>query len=196
VSKLWIYPDNDPSQVLLETSDPVVIASILGERCVRFEQWRASKELPADASQDDILTAYRADIARLSREGGYASADVVRLRRDPSDPTWPEKARAARQKFLEEHTHNEDEVRFFVEGSGIFYLRLNGQVHAVLCERGDLISVCAGTRHWFDMGTEPHFCAIRLFGTPNGWVASFTGDTIAQRFPSFDALTRGGEERR
>ena len=28
-----------------------------------------------------------------------------------------------RQKFLSEHTHDDDEVRFFVEGAGAFYLR-------------------------------------------------------------------------
>jgi 1,2-dihydroxy-3-keto-5-methylthiopentene dioxygenase len=56
------------------------------------------------------------------------------------------------------------------------------------CERGDLLSVPAGTRHWFDMGTVPHFCAIRMFGSEAGWVAAFTGDPIAQRFPSFDAV--------
>jgi 1,2-dihydroxy-3-keto-5-methylthiopentene dioxygenase len=54
-----------------------------------------------------------------------------------------------------------------------------------LCERGDLISVPAGTRHWFDMGPAPRFTAIRLFTTPAGWVANFTGEPIARGFPSF-----------
>jgi 1,2-dihydroxy-3-keto-5-methylthiopentene dioxygenase len=56
----------------------------------------------------------------------------------------------------------------------------------VLCERNDLISVPAGTRHWFDMGPRPYFAAIRLFTRPDGWVARFTGDTIATRFPAFE----------
>jgi len=73
----------------------------------------------------------------------------------------------------------------------VFYLRLAGQVLAVGCARGDLIAVPAGTRHWFDMGTQPDFSAIRFFGTPEGWVASFTSDAIARRFPDADALTRG-----
>ena len=55
-----------------------------------------------------------------------------------------------------------------------------------LCERNDLIGVPAGIRHWFDMGPAPRFTAIRLFTTPKGWVAKFTGDTIAARFPAYD----------
>lgn len=49
--------------------------------------------------------------------------------------------------------------------------------------KGDLIGVPDGTRHWFDMSEEPHFVAIRLFTNPAGWVAEFTGDEIAARFP-------------
>src|SRR3546814_6097561 len=84
-----------------------------------------------------------------------------------------------RAKFLSEHTHADDEVRFFVEGSGQFYLHMNDRVYVMLCEAGDLISVPAGTRHWFDTGPNPMFTAIRLFVSPDGWVADFTGDPIA-----------------
>jgi 1,2-dihydroxy-3-keto-5-methylthiopentene dioxygenase len=59
-------------------------------------------------------------------------------------------------------------------------------VHLVLCETGDLISVPAGIRHWFDMGPTPHFTAIRLFTNPEGWIARFTGDPIADAFPRFE----------
>ena len=56
----------------------------------------------------------------------------------------------------------------------------------VLCERGDLISVPANTRHWFDMGSAPDFCALRFFCNNEGWVARFTGDSIAERFPGLE----------
>jgi 1,2-dihydroxy-3-keto-5-methylthiopentene dioxygenase len=35
------------------------------------------------------------------------------------------------------------------------------------------------------MGPEPYFTAIRLFTTPAGWVAKFTGERIARQFPSY-----------
>jgi 1,2-dihydroxy-3-keto-5-methylthiopentene dioxygenase len=33
------------------------------------------------------------------------------------------------------------------------------------------------------MSEAPYFVAIRLFTNKEGWVANFTGDDIAQRFP-------------
>ncbi|MEO9170422.1 MAG: cupin, partial [Candidatus Baltobacteraceae bacterium] len=92
-----------------------------------------------------------------------------------------------RKKFLDEHQHVEDEVRFFVEGRGAFYLHAGGRVYQTVCCKGDLISVPAGTKHWFDMGPDPEFTAIRLFINPEGWVANFTGDPIANDYPKLDA---------
>jgi 1,2-dihydroxy-3-keto-5-methylthiopentene dioxygenase len=100
-------------------------------------------------------------------------------------PDHPER-QALRQKFLAEHTHSEDEVRFFVEGCGLFCLHIGDEVLQVLCERNDWLAVPAGTRHWFDMGPAPHFCALRFFNDPAGWVADFTGDPIAERYPRLD----------
>jgi 1,2-dihydroxy-3-keto-5-methylthiopentene dioxygenase len=184
MSLLVVMPDDAPETTLFSTKDPGEITRVLGDVGIRFERWRASRDLHEDAGQAEVLEAYREDVDRLMREGGYHSADVVRL-----GPDAPNRE-AARQKFLSEHTHAEDEVRFFVEGSGAFYLRIGNRLHCVVCEKDDLIGVPAGTRHWFDMGTRPLFTAIRVFGTEDGWVASFTGDPIASRFPDFDALAR------
>ena len=38
------------------------------------------------------------------------------------------------------------------------------------------------------MGPEPHFCALRFFDNPAGWVAEFTGDQIADHYPRLDEL--------
>jgi 1,2-dihydroxy-3-keto-5-methylthiopentene dioxygenase len=184
---LQIMPD-DGSAVDLRTSDPRLIATELAERGIRYEQWPAARELAPGASQDDVLAAYRAQVDQLCDEGGYRLVDVVRMHPDPDDPEWPEKARAARGKFLNEHTHAEDEVRFFVEGRGCFYLHLDERVYAVVCERGDLLSVPVGTKHWFDMGSVPEFCAIRFFQDDDGWVGDFTGSDVSTRIPELDEL--------
>lgn len=177
VLTVWAENSLAPERAICEGPE---IASILGACGVRFERWETSSPLPGDASSDDILAAYGDSVARLKAEGGYAAADVIRLARGTPD-TAP-----MREKFLSEHTHAEDEVRFFVEGAGAFYLRIDGKIHQVICEAGDLIAVPANTRHWFDMGADPHFCAIRLFTDPAGWVAEYTGDPIADRFPKFE----------
>ena len=157
------------------------IARELGAIGVRFEQWEASKPLLPGASQDDVIAAYRTDIERLQSEHGYQAVDVISL-----NPDHPERA-ALRQKFLSEHTHSEDEVRFFVAGRGLFTLHIGEKVYEVLCEQGDLIGVPDGTPHWFDMSEAPYFIAIRLFTNKEGWVANFTGSDIAGRFPRLPA---------
>jgi len=98
----------------------------------------------------------------------------------PGNAAYP----AMRRKFIDEHTHTEDEIRFFVDGAGNFILHLNGRVYDTHCTQGDLISVPSGIRHWFDAGPEPFFTALRVFTDTSGWVAHFTGDTISERFPA------------
>jgi 1,2-dihydroxy-3-keto-5-methylthiopentene dioxygenase len=180
MSHLTVYPEDAPSVTEFDSRDGSQISNALREVGVCFERWDASRQLSTHDDDDAIMKAYATDIERLIRANGYRSVDVLRCL-----PDNPRKAEL-RSKFLSEHTHDEDEVRFFVEGAGVFYLRLAGKVYRTLCERNDLISVPAGTRHWFDMGPSPHFAVLRLFTTPEGWVARFTGDSIATRFPAFD----------
>jgi len=156
------------------------IASQLRDICVQFEQWQADEVLSDDASQDDVLKAYQASIDKLNEQYQFKSMDVVSL-----NPDNPDKE-AFRGKFLAEHTHDDFEVRFFVDGSGLFYLHVEDKVYMVFCERGDLISVPANTTHWFDMGENPFFKCIRFFKIPEGWVGNFTGSDIAKTFPSYD----------
>lgn len=173
MSRLQIFADTDETTTLVDTTDAAVIGEALGEIGVRFERWPLR---PLDA-KSDILAVYAEEIARLTDEGGYRSIDVARIA-----PDHPERE-AMRGKFLSEHTHGEDEVRFFVDGEGLFTLHHDDRVFNMLCTAGDLISVPAGMAHWFDMGAAPRFTAIRLFVNPDGWIAQFSGSDIAARFP-------------
>lgn len=182
MSKLRIYKEGNPQQAESVHTQFEAIRDQLKKIGVLFERWDASQDLEPQATQDEVIEAYRQPIDALMKQYGFKSVDVISLYAD-----HPQKA-AMRDKFLHEHTHDDFEVRFFVEGAGIFYIRKDGKVHAMLCERGDLLSVPPDTTHWFDMGPEPCLKAIRLFRIAEGWVAKFTGDTIADRFPKFDQL--------
>ncbi|AOY88144.1 cupin [Marinobacter salinus] len=186
MTTLSIFDQNQPETARTVTENPSEIQELLEKHGVRFEQW-PTRELPAGASHEDILAAYRDEVAELKAECGFQTADVVSL-----NPDNPQKE-AFRQKFLDEHIHREDEVRFFVRGQGLFYLHFGDQVFAILCQKNDLISVPDGTRHWFDMGPEPEFTCIRLFSNPDGWVADFTGEDIAGRLPRYEALAGAAE---
>lgn len=177
MSRLRIYDDTVPNAALAEHHEHAAIARELGAVGIRFEQWQASQPITPGASQEEVIAAYRNDIDRLMASEGYQAVDVISL-----TPDHPDRA-ALRKKFLDEHTHSEDEVRFFVAGAGQFTLHIEGKVYEVLCEQGDLIGVPDGTPHWFDMSESPYFVAIRLFTNKDGWVAHFTGTDIAGRFP-------------
>jgi len=181
MSKLTIYNESDLTNAVLVTEESIEIAEILNQKCVRFEHW-PTKTLADNAEQDEILNAYSDDIVRLKAENGFTTADVVTL-----SPNHLQKE-AFRQKFLSEHIHVEDEVRFFVEGQGLFFLHLEDKVYVILCQKNDLISVPSGATHWFDMGPNPSFTCIRLFTNPEGWIADFTGNDIAKRAVNWEDL--------
>jgi 1,2-dihydroxy-3-keto-5-methylthiopentene dioxygenase len=189
VTLLTVWRDDDPETPELRTEDAAEITAVLKEIGVRFEQWPL-QELPEQPTQDDVLAAYRDRVDGVTRTEGYVLVDVVQLH--PSDdPAWPETVRASREKFLAEHTHDDDEDRFFARGSGVFYLHVDGRVHAVLCEAGDLLSVPGGTTHWFDMGTNPDYVSVRFFHDDDGWVGNFTGSDVSRSFPTYDELVAG-----
>jgi 1,2-dihydroxy-3-keto-5-methylthiopentene dioxygenase len=185
---LQVMADGDAADVRLRTADPDVIGVELARHGIVFDRWPAMPGLGAATPTAEILADYSDRVTELNSDGRYKYIDVARLQPDDSDPRWPYMAKAAREKFLSEHRHAEDEVRFFVAGRGCFYLHLEPEVVAVVCEGGDLLSVPSGTRHWFDMGQRPDFVAIRFFEEQEGWIGDFTDDPIGERFPSLDQL--------
>ena len=181
MSELRIYSDTQPAKPEKTLHSFDSMREALGAIGVELERWTASKQLDPQATQDEVIEAYRSPIDKLMKKYGFKSVDVISLYADHP------KKQEMRDKFLHEHIHEDFEVRFFVEGRGLFNIHKNGKVYAILCERGDLLSVPANTTHWFDMGPEPVLKAIRLFAIPEGWVAKFTGDPIADKFPRLEA---------
>ncbi|NUA43289.1 Acireductone dioxygenase [Dickeya solani] len=112
MSALTIFSDTDAGQPVWQSRDADAIARQLNAINVRFERWQADRDLSAAPSAEEVLAAYQHELDKLVAEKGYQSWDVVSMRADN-----PQKD-ALRTKFLSEHTHGEDEVRFFVEGRG------------------------------------------------------------------------------
>lgn len=178
MSRLTKYDDQN-IQENISFNDFDAIAAELETIGVQFEHWQTEVEFSENADADAVIAAYQGAIEQLKSQYQFQSVDVIVVK-----PDHPDKA-SLRKKFLDEHTHDDFEIRFFVEGSGLFYLHVENKVYAVLCEQGDLISVPAKTTHWFDMGEDPDFKCIRFFTTDEGWLAHFTGSDIARKFPTF-----------
>ncbi|WP_323186508.1 cupin [Streptomyces sp. NBC_00878] len=191
VTLLQIMPEDAPDKVLVRTRDEKDIIRELAPHRVTLRRWPLRTDDTPALDDQALLDLYREEIEEVCAQDSMKLVDVARLH--PADTEeWRELAAKARVKFLEEHRHSEDEVRFFAHGRGLFTLHLDDRVYAVLCEAGDLLSVPAGVRHWFDMGARPDFAAIRFFQEDDGWVGDFTGTEIAGGFPGLDDLTGPG----
>ena len=142
-----------------QVKDVSEIRMFFNQRKIFFDQWTCDIVFKDTATQEEILEAYSKDLKPFMEKGGYETADVISINK------LTENYDAIRAKFLAEHTHSEDEIRFFVDGEGTFWFHLeNGEIFNLLCQKGDLISVPAGTKHWFDAGKKnPFVKAIRIF---------------------------------
>jgi 1,2-dihydroxy-3-keto-5-methylthiopentene dioxygenase len=146
------------------------ICAYLGGLGITYEQWQPAHQIPEGASSEEVLAAYAPEIERLKAEGGYVTADVIDVM-----PTTPG-LDAMLNRFNSEHWHDEDEVRFIIEGRGLFHIHpREGNVVSITVEAGDLLRVPRGTWHWFDLCQERRIRAIRLFQDTSGWTPHYTG---------------------
>lgn len=178
MSRLTVYPENAPGAPTLRTEDFGAIRDTLSAIGVRFERWALPVAIAPEDSAETILEAFRPHLDTLMGEHGAGTADVMKVH--GASDAYP----AIRQKFINEHIHTEDEVRFFVHGSGNFVLHLDGQVFDARMDAGDLISVPAGVKHWFDAGEHPYFTVLRVFTDTTGWTPHYTGEKISALFPA------------
>jgi 1,2-dihydroxy-3-keto-5-methylthiopentene dioxygenase len=136
---------------------------------ITYERWKPARELAEGAGAAEVLAAYAPEIERLKAEGGYVTADVIDVM-----PTTPG-LDAMLNRFNSEHWHDEDEVRFIIEGRGLFHIHpREGNVISITVEAGDLLRVPRGTWHWFDLCQEKRIRAIRLFQDISGWTPHYT----------------------
>jgi 1,2-dihydroxy-3-keto-5-methylthiopentene dioxygenase len=150
-------------------TDGDAIAAYLATCGVDYEQWLPEHVVAADAPADEILRAYAKEIDQLNSRGGYVTADVIDV--NPETPGLEEML----AKFNREHWHDEDEVRFIIDGHGLFHIRsAEKPVVAIEVEPGDLIRVPRGTRHWFNLCADRRIRAIRLFQDAAGWTPLYT----------------------
>lgn len=170
--------------------NPREIAEYLATCGIEYEQWTPTHPVADDASPQEILEAYSAEIERLKSQGGYVTADVIDV--NPETPGLE----AMLAKFNKEHWHDEDEVRFIISGHGLFHIHpQNGPVVGIEVGPGDLIRVPRGTWHWFNLCADRQIRAIRLFQDTAGWTPHYTGSGVDTGFVpvcfGFSHLPRG-----
>ena len=160
-----------------EITDVAEIREFLAPFGIWYEKWDVDGRIGPDATNEEILEAYKPEIDRLKEKGGFVTADVINV-----TPTT-EGLEAMLNKFNKEHTHDEDEVRFTVKGSGVFHVHPeNGPVFGITVESGDLVNVPRGTQHWFNLCDDKTIRCIRLFEDPGGWTPHYIDESIHQNY--------------
>ncbi|MDZ4723739.1 MAG: cupin domain-containing protein [candidate division Zixibacteria bacterium] len=156
----------DQNKELTEFS---VVKDYLSTIGIGYERWDTDHDLSGSVPAETILNTYASEIETLKASGGYQTADVIDVKPDtPNLQTMLE-------KFNREHWHDEDEVRFIIEGRGVFHINpKTSPVVAIEVEKGDLLRVPAGTYHWFDLCGDKRIRAIRLFQDMSGWTPRYS----------------------
>jgi len=155
-----IWNDNDPANIKEHSQNFEEMVAALKKRNIIYEQWEANVPLSKDAADTEIIQAYQKDVDRIMKEHSFVKTDVCQVL--PNNPKKVE----LRNKFLSEHTHSEEEVRFFIDGGACFYIHCEeplNEVVRILCTKGHLLIVPCGAKHWFDMGCHPFFSMYSFF---------------------------------
>ncbi|MFU8806236.1 MAG: 1,2-dihydroxy-3-keto-5-methylthiopentene dioxygenase [Bradymonadaceae bacterium] len=156
-------------------TDPASIREFVQGYGLDYEVWNIDKlntpvasALKAETEEERILQVFADEITTLKERGGYLAADVIAL--TPQTPNLDNLLK----KFDKEHEHDEDEVRFVVDGRGVFTIHApDDKVFDVEVHPGDLLVVPRGTWHWFDLCEDRTIKCIRVFESADGWVAHY-----------------------
>lgn len=147
-------------------TQPQEIAMLMKEYHIPYESWGVRSL--TDRSPDAVLQAYNQDVSRLKSDRGYLTEDVIAL--DPNTPNLD----TLLAKFSDEHHHTDDEVRFVVDGEGVFEINVTADERLKFtAQPGDLIVVPAWRRHLFYLTDQKTIRCIRLFKDKSGWEAHY-----------------------
>lgn len=170
------------ARVIIPSEDRAIteastISDFLKPHGIWYERWETEGRLTPQSTNEEILAEYGEEVAALKARGNFITADVINV--DPNTPNLD----AMLQKFSKEHTHDEDEVRFTVEGQGVFHIHpASGPVFAIEVESGDLINVPRGTQHWFNLCEDRHIRCIRLFEDSSGWTPHYIDSGVHHEY--------------
>jgi len=126
-------------------------------------------EQPDAAQKAAIVRCVAPAVANECQRYGYHSMDLVVLH--PQFPALD----ALLETFDRPHTHADDEVRFILEGVGLFgFFNAAGQEAVLRVQAGDYLRIPAGVEHRFNLTPQKRIKALRLFADTAGWVAQYT----------------------
>lgn len=163
----------------------------LAEDGVYFSKREVLSTLPnSKLGRDQLIKLYQELVDDIKRDHNYLYADIAQLsKNDPHSVV-------ARSQYISEHTHSEDEARFFIEGAVLVYIHVNQKIHILQCGPGDLLIIPKRVKHWMDIGPEPSFTSIRWYNTKGGLQTEFTGSYVAESTPRWETIYNDSRTKR
>lgn len=166
-----------------ETGEFSVQSAELAKDGIFFSKREVLNTLPnSKLGKDQILKLYEDLVTEIKREYNYLYADVASLTQGDAHSV------VVRSQYISEHTHCEDEARFFIEGAVLVYIHVNDKVHILQCGPGDLLIIPKRVKHWMDIGPNPNFTSIRWYSTKAGLFTEFTGSCVAESTPRWESI--------
>jgi len=132
----------------------------------------------SESEKTQVLTELDGYFQQLQQTEGYQSRDLVVLH--PNVPNLD----AILSKFDRMHTHADDEVRYIIDGEGVFGFVLPPSLPSQMeltVQPEAYINVPAGTEHWFYLTPQRRLKALRYFTGTEGWTPLYTGKEIKMR---------------
>lgn len=110
-------------------------------------------------------------VDQLAVERNYKNRDYITL----DAKTFPGGENALNEKlniFFDEHIHEDEEIRYIMDGSGFFDVRDgNDNWIRAKVEKNDMLILPAGIYHRFTLTSDKYVKALRLFKDEPKWVA-------------------------
>jgi 1,2-dihydroxy-3-keto-5-methylthiopentene dioxygenase len=119
-------------------------------------QW----QLNADTYEED------GKLAQVRKERDYKNHDVVNISKASLGDAYDAKLKM----FFEEHLHEDEEIRFILDGSGFFDVRdAADKWIRIEVFKNDLLVLPAGIYHRFSLDDKAYIKAMRLFKDDPKW---------------------------
>ncbi|MBZ0271723.1 acireductone dioxygenase [bacterium] len=123
-----------------------------------------------DGEKARVLESLDGYFRRLAESDGYKTRDLIVINEEVPN------LEQMLAKFDKCHTHSEDEVRYIVDGEGIFgFVRPDGSQVELMVEAEEYINVPTGTEHYFYLTRARRIKAVRYFTSTEGWTPEYTG---------------------
>lgn len=108
---------------------------------------------------------YMENIDNLCIERNYKNRDQIKISRETL-PDYDNKIK----NFFKEHIHEDEEIRYIIEGTGFFDIRnIKDEWIRIQVEKSDLLVLPAGIYHRFCLDKNDFINALRLFKDDPKW---------------------------